>query len=102
MRVVAGDAIGELVHVGFAEENGARSFELRDDGGVPRWDEILQNFGAGSGTNVLGVNVVLQRDGDAVERAAVATRFAGEKFGFGSFGLGKGKVGGHSEVGVEF
>ena len=46
-----------------------------------------------------------RRDGDAVERAAVAIAFAaarGEEFGFGFFGLGEGKVCGDGDVGVEF
>ena len=44
MRVVAGDAVGELVHVGFAEDDGACIFELSNDGGIFRGDEILQYF----------------------------------------------------------
>ena len=44
VRVVAGDAVGELVHVGFADDDGACILELADDCGIFRGNEILQNF----------------------------------------------------------
>ncbi len=34
VRVVAGDAVGELVHVGLAKDDGACFFELCDDCGI--------------------------------------------------------------------
>jgi len=42
--VVGSNAVGELVQVGFAEEDGASLFELRDEGGVVLGDEVGENF----------------------------------------------------------
>ncbi len=44
VRVVAGDAVGELVHVGLAENDGAGIFELRDHRGVVQGNEFRENF----------------------------------------------------------
>jgi hypothetical protein len=42
--IIGSDAIGELVHVGLAEEDRTGFFELRDDLGVVLGNEIFQNF----------------------------------------------------------
>src|SRR6266852_6485950 len=100
VRVVGGDAVSKFVEIGFAEEDGAGFLELGPDYGVMQRDEILENFRAGSGANALGVDVVFQRDGNAMKRAAVAMAFAaagGEEFGFGQSDFR-----GDGDVGVEF
>src|SRR6266850_2089123 len=104
VRVVGCDAVGEFVHVGLAEENGASVFELCDDCGVFFWNEFAQDFRTCRRPNACRIDIVLQRNRNAVERAAVATAFAaawGEEFGFCFLGLGEGKLGRDSDVGVE-
>ena len=44
MRIVAGDAVGELVHVGLANDDSACIFELCDDSGIFLGNELLQDF----------------------------------------------------------
>src|ERR1700676_834591 len=43
VRIVAGDAVGELVHVGFAENDRASFLELCDDRGVVLRNELGKN-----------------------------------------------------------
>src|SRR5207247_9222461 len=90
VRVVGGDAVGKLVQVGFAENNSAGLFELGDNGGVVLGNEVLEDLRACRSANILCVNVVLQRNGNAVKRPAVAAAFASagsEKLGFRFFGF---------------
>src|ERR1700740_1678589 len=102
MRVVGGHTVGKFVQIGFAEENGAGFLQLDPNYGVVQGDQILKNFGASGRADIFRVDVVLQRNGNSVERAAVAVAFAaagGEEFGFGLFGLGECEFGGDGDVG---
>src|SRR5208283_4712114 len=83
VRIVAGRAVGKFVHVGFAEDNGASPFEGRDNRGVTQGNEVMQNLGARRGADTRRVDVVLQGDGDTVQRAertgALPAAFNGER-----------------------
>ena len=79
--IVAGDAVGEFVEIGFADEDGAGIFERGDDGGVFERKKIAKKFGAAGGAKAGGVEIVFQRDGDAVERAEVAAGLCGALWG---------------------
>src|SRR3989475_2460291 len=70
-----------------------------------QWDKIAKNFRPRGRTDACRVDVVFQRDGDAVERAAITMPLAAarsEKFRFCFFGLGESKFSGDGEVSVEF
>jgi hypothetical protein len=91
------------MHVGLAKDDGASFLELDDDSGVVVWNEILQDFRARRRSNPCRIDVVLQRNGNTVERAAIAMTFAAprsEKFRFSFLGLSKGKFSADGEVGV--
>src|SRR5882724_11258814 len=102
--IVGGNAVSELMHVGLAEENGASMFELCDDCGVFFWNEFAQDFRTCRRPNACRIDIVLQRNRNAVERAALAVTLAaawGEEFGFCFLGLGEGELGRDGDVGVE-
>ena len=102
MRVVACYAVSELVHVGFAENDGASFLELLDRRSVVQREEICEDARASGRGDVFSVDVVFQRDGDAMKRPAVVMTAAGsEKFGFSLLGLCEGEFGGHGDVGVQ-
>src|SRR3989442_14696537 len=85
VRIVGGDAVSELMHVGFAKQDSACAFELCDHHGVFFGNEFAQDFRTSRRSNACRIDIVLQRNGNAVERAAVATTFASaraKKFGF--------------------
>src|SRR6267378_6506511 len=70
---------------------------------MPR-HELRQDFGPGGRTNAVCVDIVFQRDGYAVERAAVTLALAaarGKELGFGFLGLGEGEFGRDGNIGVE-
>src|SRR5260370_6683724 len=105
VRVIGGYAVREVVKIGLAEKDRARFPELGPNLRIVLRNEVLQDFGTGGGANALGVDVVFQRDGNAMKRAAVAMTFAaagGEELGFGFFGLGQSDFRGDGDVGVEF
>src|SRR5882724_6175644 len=100
VRVVGCDAVSELVHVGFAKKDSACVFELRDDHGVFLWNEVTQDLRTCRRPNACRIDIVLQRNRNAVERAAVAVTLAaagGEEFGFSFLGLGEGELGGDGD-----
>src|SRR5580700_6676843 len=66
--------------------------------------EVLQDFRPRRRSNACCIDVVLQRNGSSMKRAAVAMAFATARraeFGFGFVGLGKGKFRSDGEVGIE-
>ncbi len=71
---VAGDAEGgayiagsELAHRRLGEDDGAGRFHLCDDRGVSRGYEVLENDGAVCGRHVARLDLILEKDGDAVQ-----------------------------------
>src|SRR5256885_57688 len=104
MRIVRGDAVGELVEIGFAENDRASGLELCDDVRVTIWNEVLQKLCAGGGANSGGMDIVFQRNGNSMKRTAIATRFAAgrRQFRFGFFGLVQSKFRRDGEIGVQF
>ena len=58
---------GELVEVGFCQDQGAGLPEAADDKGVVAGDKPRQGGGAGGGGHVEGIHIVLQHHRDAVE-----------------------------------
>jgi len=92
------------MHVGFAQDDGASLFEGSDYWSVMQGNEVLQNFGATGGADTSRVDVVLQRNGDAVERAEIAGAFAaafGNERGLGARGLPQGLLLAKGQVGIE-
>ena len=65
---LAGGAHGELVEVGFAQQNGVLVLQQLPDGRVVDGRVALQNFGAAGGFDALGGDVVFERHGDACKR----------------------------------
>ena len=65
-------AVGELQHVGLGDDDGSGCLETRGDGGVVVRDEVAQDRRAGSGCRACGVDQVLEREWDAVQRPSVA------------------------------
>ena len=62
---------GELGHVELAQQHRSGLFQAGDDGGVVPGHEVVEHRGAAGGANALGVHLVFDRDGHAVERAAI-------------------------------
>jgi len=85
------------VHAELAGEDGAGGLEFFDYGGVERGLEAGEDFAAGGGGGGLGVEKILDGDGDALEGAAVEA--AGE-VGVGGAGGGEGGVFGEGEEGI--
>ncbi len=78
----ARDPIGELGHCGFRDDDGAgRAQVFRQRGFIGR-DETGKGQGAAGGRHVGGLDIVLEGDGDAVQRAAqMAARAFTVEFG---------------------
>ncbi len=66
----ASAARGELAQVGLAEHDRAGVAKFPDDEGVGRWNRAFEQLRAAGGGQVGGVEVVLQDDWNAVQRAA--------------------------------
>ncbi len=81
---VAGAADGELVEVELADDDGSGEFEAADDVGVFGGDAVAEHGAGSGGAGAGGVDVVFERDGNAVEWAA---EFAGFLFGVEFRGL---------------
>ena len=86
---IAGDAIGrahadqtggELVEIGLADDDGAGRAQSGDGGGVVR-RRIGKGRAGGGGRQARGVDIVLHRDRDAVERQPRRHPFR-QRFGF--------------------
>ncbi len=92
------DAVGEFEQVGFAHQHGPGRGEAVDEGGVARGHVVGQDAAAAGRTHAGGVDQVLERDGNAVEQAAIQapTQFIG-----GAPGGGARLVGGDGDKGVE-
>ena len=73
MGVIVGHTIGELMHVGFADQNYARLVQTSNGSSVVVGDPIGEDFGAGGGSNAPRGEEVLDGDRDSVQRAAVLT-----------------------------
>ncbi len=82
--------VGPLGKVGLAQDHGAGLPQPRGQEGIPRRDRALQGQRAGGGRHaVVGADVVLEQDGDAVEGTARTFRLAfgvegvreGQRFG---------------------
>ncbi len=86
-------AVGPFGEICFTEDDRAGGAKSLGDGGIFRRSEAEHGEGAGGGGHFVGgAEVVLDEDGDAVERAAEAF---GRLFGVKSGGDGEG-------VGIEF
>ncbi len=65
-----GDPVGELGHLRLGENDGARRAQVRDQRRLVRRDEAGERQRAAGGRHVRGVDVVLERDRDAVQGTA--------------------------------
>ncbi len=70
MGILAGDAIGELVHVRLAEEDRSRARELRGNVAVLVRHEIAENLRTRRRPDAARREVVFERNRNAVERPA--------------------------------
>jgi hypothetical protein len=75
------------VQVGLADEDGAGGAQAGHDGGVFFGHAIVKNGAGRIGTDAGGIDVVLESDGDAVQRAA---EFSGFLFGVQLARVGRG------------
>ena len=98
VRVLAGDAVGELVHVGLAEKNRSGPRQPSGHVAVSVGNEIRENLRAGRGANAARPEIVLQRNGNAVQRAA---RAAPPNFPLGGLRLAPRTSGEHREKRIE-
>jgi len=80
--VVAGDAEGELMHVGLADDDGACRAQFCRHWRVLLRDEALQSRRSRAGGKPGHLDIVLDDDGDAAERLARTLLAAGVE-GFG-------------------
>ena len=90
--------MGELVRGELAEEDATRVIQPRDGGRVVAGNGIGADAGLAGGADAGGGEDVLQRERNAVQRAAVA---AGRDLRLGRLRLADGVVGGDQEVGVQ-
>ena len=67
MRVVGGAAPGEFVQVRLADDHGAGPLETRRHRGVFLGNEIRQDLGPRGRPDAARIDVVLDRDGNAVQ-----------------------------------
>ncbi len=81
-----------------ADDDRAGELQLLDDFGVFGGNAVAVLIAAGGSAHAGGVDVVLERDGDAVQRATVV---AGGDFFFGLLRLLEGKLGSDGDEGVE-
>ena len=86
------------MHVVLADDHRASQLQLFDNLGVLARNTLAVLVTAGSGANAGGVDVVLERDGDAVQRAAIVARC--DLF-FGLLCLCDREFGGHRDEGVQ-
>ena len=70
--VLAGGAVGELVHIQLAQQDGPRRPEAGGDGAVLGGHEGVVDAGAGRGSDSARVEQILEADGNPVQRPAVA------------------------------
>ena len=96
--VLAGGAIGELVHIQLAQQDGPGLAESGGHSAVLGGYEGVEDAGAGGGADAASVEEVFQSHGDAVERAAVAP---GADVALGLPGGGQGLVGQQGDEGVQ-
>ena len=87
------------MQVELAEDDGSVALEARDDVGVFSGDAVFEHGAGRSGAGAGGVDVVLEGDGDAVERAAELSGFC---FRVQHGGLGEGLLRHDGDVGVDF
>jgi hypothetical protein len=92
------------VQVGFADEDGAGIFQGSDDGGILKRKKVAKEAGAARGAKAGGVEIVFERNGNAMKRAEVSAGFAarlGAKGGFGGGCVFQGNFGIEREISVE-
>ena len=68
------DPVGELGHLRLGEDDRARGAQVRDQRRLVRRDEAGERQCAAGGRHVRGVDVVLERDRDAMQRTAHLAR----------------------------
>jgi hypothetical protein len=83
----AAAAGSELAQVDLGEDDRARVAKFPDDKGVGRWDRAVEQLRAAGRREIVGIEVVLQDDRNAVQRP---TDFAGAALGIERAGFGEG------------
>jgi hypothetical protein len=63
----------ELRHVELPQQDSAGGFELRNDRGILSRDKMLEYGGSARGTNPFGIELILHRKRNAVQRPAIMT-----------------------------
>src|SRR5208282_3941458 len=82
MGIVVGHTVGELMHVGLADQYHASVMQFCDGGGVVIRDPLGEDFGASGGSDASRSEQVLDGNRDSVQRSTVST-FAYFAFRFG-------------------
>src|SRR2546425_12475030 len=72
MRVVGGDAVSEFMQVGLAQQDSDSLPQQGNHGGVLLGHEVSQDLRARGGENPARPDIVLECDGDVVERPEIA------------------------------
>jgi hypothetical protein len=80
MRIIRRDAVGKFMHVELAQNHSARRFQALDNRRIEIGQQIFENLGAGSSAHSAHGEQILNGDGNAMQRPAIAP---GSEFGFG-------------------
>ena len=91
-------AVGELQQIGLGDQHRARLTQVRDHGGIARRGRGEDGVGAEAGDRACDVHQILDADGDAVQRTAVA---AARELLLGPRGVGAGGFSESAHDGVE-
>ena len=75
VRIVSRDAVSKLMHVGLAQQNRSSQFQARNNRRIFFGKIVAKNFRSRRGSNALGANIVFQRNGNAMQKPAIGTRF---------------------------
>lgn len=69
----AGPFEGHLIEIELAQKDRPSGFEARGDFGILGWDAIVEHATGGRGADGGSVDVVFERDGDAIQRPTAGT-----------------------------
>jgi hypothetical protein len=97
VRILAGDPVGEFVHVGLAQEDGACSRQPLGHLAIGFRYETMENFRSRRGANAAREKIILQRNGYAVQRTPI---LAAEDLFFGQLRAAARRFGEDAEEGV--
>ena len=98
VKVFPGGAVGKLMHIQLAQQDGPGLLKAGGHGAIPLREEVVKKPRPGGGANPGGVEQVFQPHRDAVQRPPV---LAGLDLRFGPLGRGPGVFRQQGNKGVE-